>query len=60
MDCKFKFLKKNDPRGWSAPTRANIHVLYHNIQRSSFLKLLGMANENHINMKHLYEEETKM
>ena len=33
--------EKKDLRGRSAPTRGNIHVYYHNIQRSFSLKPFG-------------------
>ena len=35
--------EKMYPRGRSAPTRGNIHVYYHNIQRSSSLKPFGQS-----------------
>ena len=35
MDRKLMILKEMDPMGRSAPTPGNIHVYYHNIQRSA-------------------------
>ena len=49
VDCRFMILKKKmDPRGRSAPTRGNIHIYYHYIQRSSSLKPLGQSKPNFI------------
>ena len=38
-------LKNFGPQGWS---RSNIHIHYHNIQRSSSLKQLGQSKPNFI------------
>ena len=45
MDRIFMFMKKNVPKGLSAPAPGHLHAYDHNIQTSS-LKLLSQSKPN--------------